>query len=73
VRDIFSGVVLIAIGLVFGGSVFLGDFSLFSIVFDGLGLFFIIRGVVRISREKRAAASPPAPPRPPSAPANRPR
>lgn len=72
-KDIFWGVVLIAIGLVFGGSVFLGDFSLFSIFFDGLGVFFIIRGLVRMSREKRAAASPPAPPRPPPSPANRPR
>ena len=65
-KDIFWGVVLIAIGLVFGGSVFLGDFSLPSIIFDGLGLFFIGRGLVRMNRAKREAAAPPsAPPRPP--------
>ena len=58
VRDIFWGVVLIAIGLAFGGSVFRGDFSLLSIVFDGLGVFFIIRGLVRMYRAKQAAARP---------------
>jgi uncharacterized membrane protein HdeD (DUF308 family) len=67
VKDIFWGVVLIAIGLIFGGSVFLGDFSLPSIFFDGLGVFFIARGVVRMNRAKReAAAAPSAPPPPPS-------
>ncbi|HET8713225.1 MAG TPA: hypothetical protein VFM23_06025 [Gemmatimonadales bacterium] len=54
-KDIVAGVVLIAIGLVFGGSVFRGDFDLPSIFFDGLGLFFIIRGLVRISRARRNA------------------
>lgn len=61
-RDIFWGVVLIAIGLVFGGSVFFGDFGFASILFDGLGLFFIVRGVVRMIRAKQEAATPPAPP-----------
>lgn len=69
-RDIIAGVVLIAIGLAFGGSVFLGDFSLTSIFFDGLGLFFIIKGIVAINRAKREAASQPAAPPPP---ASRPR
>lgn len=75
-KDIFWGAVLIAIGLVFGGSVFLGDFSIWSIVFDGLGVFFIVRGVVQISRAKRdAAAAPPPPPpvRPTPPPGGRPR
>lgn len=66
-RDILAGVVLIAIGLAFGGSVFLGDFSLTSIFFDGLGMFFIIKGIVAINRAKREAASQPPPP-PPSRP-----
>jgi hypothetical protein len=64
VKDIFWGVVLIAIGLVFGGSVFLGDFSLPSIFFDCLGVFFIGRGLVGMYRAKRDSA-PPAPPAPP--------
>ena len=46
-QDIFWGVVIIAIGVVMGGSVFLGDFSLFNIFFDGLGVFFIGKGAVR--------------------------
>jgi uncharacterized membrane protein HdeD (DUF308 family) len=58
VRDIFWGVVLIAIGLVFGGSVFLGDFSLPSIFFDGLGVFFIVRGVIRMNRARQEAKPP---------------
>ena len=71
-RNIISGVVLIAIGLAFGSSVFLGDFSLTGIFFDGLGVFFIVRGILQMNRAKRdAAAAPPVPPTPP--PAGRPR
>jgi hypothetical protein len=69
-RDIVAGVVLIAIGLAFGGSVFLGDFSVTSILFDALGVFFIIRGLIRMNRARQAAAMPPPPPPPP---ASRPR
>jgi hypothetical protein len=58
VRDIAAGVVLIAIGLVWTGSVFLGDFSLLNIIFDGLGVFFIVRGLIAM---KRAKAAPPPP------------
>ncbi len=65
-QSILAGVVLIAIGFVLGESVFLGDFSVRSIIFDGLGVFFVIRGLVRINRAKQAAAMPPA--SPPSAP-----
>jgi hypothetical protein len=71
VRDILAGVVLIGIGLAFGGSVFMGDFSLASIFFDGLGVFFIIKGIVAINRAKREAASQSTPTPPP--PASRPR
>lgn len=53
--SIIAGVVLIAIGLVFGGSIFLGDFSLLNIIFDGLGIFFIVRGIMRIMRARQAA------------------
>ncbi len=54
-RDIITGVVLIAIGLFFGGSVFLGDFSLFNLFFDGLGTFFIIKGLVTVYKGKQAS------------------
>ena len=45
-QDIFWGVAIIAIGLFMGGSVFLGEFSLVNFIFDGLGVFFIGKGVV---------------------------
>lgn len=56
--DIVAGVVLIAIGLVFGRSVFLGDFSWLSIIFDGLGLFLIVRGAMRMYRARQEAKPP---------------
>ena len=54
-RDILTGVVLIGIGFVLGGSVFLGDFSVFNIIFDGLGVFFIVKGVIKVAKSKQAA------------------
>jgi len=58
VRDIVAGVVLIAIGLIFGGSIFLGDFTLFNIFFDGLGIFFIVRGAMRLYRARQEVKPP---------------
>ena len=64
--DIVGGAVLIAIGLVRGHSVFRGEFTVLTILFDALGVFFIIRGIIRINRAKQAAVEPPpAPPPPP--------
>jgi hypothetical protein len=69
-KSIFWGAVIIAIGLVRGDSVFRGDFGVISIVFDAIGVFFIIRGLVSIYRAKQQeqamppAAPPPAPPPP---------
>ena len=57
-RDIVAGIVLIAIGLVFGGSIFFGDFTLFNMLFDGLGIFFIIRGAIRLYRARQEAKPP---------------
>lgn len=45
VGDIIAGVVLIGIGLVFGGSVFTGNPGLLDYFFDGLGLFWIGKGI----------------------------
>lgn len=42
--SIIAGVVLISIGLIGGGSIFYGEFSLLSVFFDGLGLFWIGKG-----------------------------
>ena len=65
-KSIFWGAVIIAIGLVRGDSVFRGDFNILSIIFDALGVFFIVRGLVRIYRAKQSEAAmtapPPAPP-----------
>ena len=69
-KSIFWGAVIIAIGLLRGDSVFRGDFGAVSIIFDALGVFFIIRGLVSIYRAKQQeqamppAAPPPAPPVP---------
>ena len=69
-KSIFWGAVIIAIGLLRGDSVFRGDFGAVSIIFDALGVFFIIRGLVSIYRAKQQeqamppAAPPPAPPLP---------
>ncbi len=51
-KDIIAGVVLIGIGFAFGGSVFLGDFSVINIIFDGLGTFWIVKGIVGIVQNK---------------------
>ena len=69
-KSVFWGAVIIAIGLLRGDSVFRGDFGAVSIIFDALGVFFIIRGLVSIYRAKQQeqamppAAPPPAPPPP---------
>ena len=47
-QDIFWGVVIIAIGLFMGGSIFLGEFTLINFFFDGLGAFFIGKGIVSL-------------------------
>jgi len=66
-RSIFWGVVLIAIGLLWGDSVFLGVFNYRSILFDALGVFFILRGAWALKQAKAAAATPPTVPPPPPA------
>lgn len=42
--DTATGIIIIVIGLVQGGSVFLGNFDTFSVLFDLLGVGFIARG-----------------------------
>jgi hypothetical protein len=57
-RDIFWGVTIIAIGLYFGQSIFLGDFSALSLVFDGLGLFWLGKGALSLYRKRHGQAGP---------------
>ncbi|MHC4874800.1 MAG: hypothetical protein ACYTFY_23385 [Planctomycetota bacterium] len=46
--DIFWGIVIISIGLTMGSSVFYGEFSIFNCIFDGLGVYWIIRGISKL-------------------------
>lgn len=51
--SIVWGILIIAIGLLRKSSIFLGDFSIFNIFFDGLGLFWIGRGAMAyLNRDK---------------------
>jgi hypothetical protein len=52
-KSIIMGVVLIGIGFAVGDSIFTGNFGPLSILFDGLGLFFIGKGIYTIWREKQ--------------------
>ena len=57
-HNFFWGALIIAIGLFNGRSVFLGDFSVLSVVFDALGLFWIGRGVLDVRRSQPAPEAP---------------
>jgi len=48
VRDIISGVVLIGIGMAYGGSVFTGNPTAIDWFFDGLGIFWVGKGLYHI-------------------------
>ena len=50
--NIVAGAVLIGIGLAMGGSVFRGDFSLTSVFFDGLGSFWIAKGLYEMYKAR---------------------
>ena len=50
IKDIVAGVVLIGIGFLFGGSVFLGNPGILDYFFDGLGVFWIAKGIYRMIR-----------------------
>ena len=47
-HNLFWGALIIGIGLVRGSSVFLGDFSFLNILFNGLGLFWLGKGVLAL-------------------------
>ncbi|CAB1059382.1 hypothetical protein D1BOALGB6SA_4144 [Olavius sp. associated proteobacterium Delta 1] len=50
IGDIITGVVLIGTGFAFGGSVFFGNPGPLDYLFDGLGIFWIGRGVYKMVR-----------------------
>ena len=71
-RSIFWGVVIIAIGLLRGDSVFRGDFTVLTVLFDALGAFFIVRGLLTLKRGSAAAAAAPPIAAPPARSSQRP-
>jgi len=52
VRDIFGGAVLIGIGFAFGGSVFTGNPTFLDWIFDGLGIFWVTKGIYMLATAK---------------------
>ena len=52
-REIFCGLGIILIGLVMGGSIFRGDFTVLTLFFDGIGVLLILLGVVRMVRRNQ--------------------
>lgn len=50
VRDVVSGLVLIGIGLAYGGSVFMGTANALDWAFDILGTAWVARGLFRLAR-----------------------
>ena len=48
IGDIVAGVVLIGIGLVWGGSIFLGNADVLDVFFDVLGIFWIAKGIYKM-------------------------
>jgi len=56
VRDLVGGAVLIGIGFLFGGSVFLGNPTVLDWVFDGLGTFWFAKGVYYLATANSAGS-----------------
>ena len=52
-KNIVAGVILIGIGLAMGDSIFLGNFGILSIFFDGLGFFWIGKGILKVWRQRQ--------------------
>ena len=45
IRDIFGGLVLIAIGFAYGGSIFMGTADVIDWAFDIVGTFWVVKGL----------------------------
>ena len=52
-REILCGLGIILIGLVMGGSIFRGDFTVLTLFFDGIGVLLILLGVVGMVRRNQ--------------------
>ncbi len=54
-RDIIFGLILIAMGFVFGGgSIFLGDSGVVPIVCDGIAILFILHGSIKVIKKRKS-------------------
>ncbi len=53
--NVFWGLLIVSIGLISGDSVFYGDFSALTILFDAIGSFFIGRGLWVMYKQRNAA------------------
>jgi hypothetical protein len=63
--NLFWGALIIAIGLFRHQSIFFGDFGVLNVIFDGLGLYWIGKGVLELlGRGKRTGGDPGAKPGP---------
>ena len=51
--NIIAGLVLIGIGLAIGDSVFQGRIGLTSLIFDGLGTYWVIKGAYGLYQARR--------------------
>lgn len=60
-RGIAGGLAVIAVGLLLNDSVFFGQFTVRSVIFDALGVFFVLRGVVSVYRAKQEDHGKPLP------------
>jgi hypothetical protein len=56
VRDLIGGAVLIGIGFLFGGSVFTGNPTFLDWIFDGLGVFWVSKGIYLLATSKPTAS-----------------
>ena len=54
-KSIIAGVILIGIGFATGDSVFLGDFGVLSLFWDGLGLFWIGKGAYTLWSQRQSS------------------
>jgi hypothetical protein len=54
--NIIAGVGIIIVGLLIGDSIFQGQMTITGLIFDGLGLFWIGKGVWGLVQERRAGA-----------------
>lgn len=52
-KSIIAGVILICVGFALGDSIFLGNFGMMSFFFDGLGLFWVGKGILQLWRQRQ--------------------